>query len=131
MCPSKQHDRSESAGTARFASTQWSVVIAARHQTGPQARQAPASLCRVYWYPLYAFIRRQGWPADQAQDLTQEFFTRLLEKNFLQVVDRDKSKFRSFLLAACKHFPANERDRAKARKRGGEAVQGARLLPYR
>src|SRR5262249_30655072 len=76
-------------------------------------------LCASYWYPLYAFIRRQGFSADQSQDLTQEFFARLLEKEFLAAVDREKGKFRSFLLAACKHFLANERDRERAQKRGG------------
>src|SRR5262249_6505622 len=83
-----------------------------------------ASLCGSYWYPLYAFIRRQGCSADQSEDLTQEFFARLLEKEFLAAVDREKGKFRSFLLAACKHFLANERDRARAQKRGG----GRKLL---
>src|SRR5205823_3300153 len=94
--------------------------VAARDGDSPQARDALTALCATYWYPLYAFVRRQGNSADAAQDLTQEFFARLLEKDFLQVVDRDKGKFRSFLLAACKHFLANERDRARARKRGGD-----------
>src|SRR5262249_23035042 len=85
----------------------------------PRAREALASLCGVYWYPVYAYVRRQGFDADWAQDLTQEFFSRLLEKDFLAQVHPDKGKFRSFLLAACRHFLANERDRARARKRGG------------
>lgn len=103
----------------QFLTTHWSMVLAARDPSAPQAREALAALCSTYWYPLYAFIRLQGFDADHAQDLTQEFFTRLLEKDFLQVVDRDKGRFRSFLLAACKHFLANERDRANAQKRGG------------
>ena len=107
------------AAQAQFATTHWSLVVAARDRTSPQAREALATLCRTYWYPLYAFIRRQGYSADQAQDLTQEFFARLLEKDFLSMVDREKGKFRSFLLACCKHFLANERDRANAQKRGG------------
>jgi RNA polymerase sigma-70 factor (ECF subfamily) len=78
-----------------------------------------ATLCGTYWYPLYAFIRRQGFSAEESRDLTQEFFAKLLEKDFLATVDRDKGRFRSFLLAACKHFLANERDRARAQKRGG------------
>jgi len=76
-------------------------------------------LCKVYWYPLYAFVRRQGRAPHDAQDLTQEFFARLLEKNYLEDVDRAKGKFRSFLLASMKHFLANEWDRARAQKRGG------------
>ena len=101
-----------------FATTHWSLVLAARDAASPAARAALAELCSTYWYPLYAFIRRQGHSVVDAQDLTQEFFTRLLAKDFLGGVSRDKGKFRSFLLAACKHFLANERDRARARKRG-------------
>lgn len=107
------------AGAGRFATTHWSVVLAARDQDAPQSREALAALCASYWYPLYAYIRRRGHAADPAQDLTQEFFARLLEKDYLQVVDRAKGKFRSFLLAACQHFLCNEYDRLKARKRGG------------
>ncbi|HEV3260198.1 MAG TPA: sigma-70 family RNA polymerase sigma factor [Gemmataceae bacterium] len=110
---------SPSGAAAGFVTTHWSVVVAARENASPEARQALAELCRTYWYPLYAFIRRQGQSADESQDLTQELFARLLEKDFLGAVDRDKGKFRSFLLAACKHFLANERDRARAQKRGG------------
>ena len=110
---------SNPASPSQFATTHWSLVVAARDRTSPQAREALATLCRTYWYPLYAYIRRQGYNADQAQDLTQEFFARLLEKDFLSLVDREKGKFRSFLLACCKHFLANERDRANAQKRGG------------
>jgi RNA polymerase sigma-70 factor (ECF subfamily) len=76
-------------------------------------------LCHAYWYPLYAFIRRQGFSPEQAQDHTQEFFARFLEKDLLGSADRARGQFRSFLLAACKHFLANERDRARAVKRGG------------
>ncbi len=103
----------------RFATTHWSLIAAARDGSASQARAALAALCAAYWYPLYAFIRRQGHNADEAQDLTQGFFARLLEKDFLAAIDRDKGRFRSFLLAACKHFLANEHDRAHAQKRGG------------
>jgi RNA polymerase sigma-70 factor (ECF subfamily) len=103
----------------RFRTTRWSVVLAARDRTSPEARQALRELCEAYWYPLYAFVRRQGHPAEEARDLTQEFFVRLLEKDFLALVDQSRGKFRSFLMAACKHFLANERDRARAQKRGG------------
>jgi RNA polymerase sigma-70 factor (ECF subfamily) len=102
-----------------FATTHWSLVLAARDGTSPEAREALAALCSSYWFPLYAFIRRQGYGADQSQDLIQEFFTRLLEKDFLNDIDREKGKFRSFLVKACSHFLTNERDRARAQKRGG------------
>jgi RNA polymerase sigma-70 factor (ECF subfamily) len=102
-----------------FETTQWSLVVAAKDRASPEARQALAALCEAYWYPLYAFIRRQGHSSEEAQDLTQEFFARLLEKDFLAMVDRQKGKFRSFLLACCKHFLVNEGERARATKRGG------------
>ena len=79
----------------------------------------------MYWYPLYAFVRRQGYGPDEAQDLTQAFFTRLLEKKYLRDYARERGRFRSFLLAALKHSLSNERDRARAQKRGG----GVTLLP--
>jgi RNA polymerase sigma factor (sigma-70 family) len=103
----------------RFATTHWSLVLSARDRAEPGAAEALAELCQTYWYPLYAYIRRRGHDADEAQDLTQGFFARLLEKDFLGQVEREKGKFRAFLLAACNHFLANERHRARARKRGG------------
>lgn len=103
----------------RFATTRWSVVAAAQGPASPQAREALAVLCGTYWYPLYAFIRRQGYSADEAQDLTQGFFATLLEQHALEVVDSAKGKFRSFLLTACKHYLGHERGRARAQKRGG------------
>jgi RNA polymerase sigma-70 factor (ECF subfamily) len=106
-------------GAAHFGRTHWSVVAAARGDDSPGAQAALEKLCRVYWLPIYAFVRRQGHSPHDAQDLTQEFFARLLEKNFLSGADRSKGKFRSFLLGALKHFLANERDRAGAQKRGG------------
>ena len=103
-----------------FALTRWSVVLAA---AGPASRsrrrRALGELARINWYPLYAFIRRQGAPHEQAEDLTQGFFARLLEKEGLAAVAKDKGRFRSFLLAAVKHFLSNERDKARAIKRGG------------
>lgn len=115
------HDHPETAlGAAReFATTRWSVVMAAGAPTSPRSSEALAQLCQAYWYPLYAYVRRQGHSAHDAQDLTQEFFTRLLQKNYLAAVDRDKGRFRSFLLASLKHFLANEWDKARALKRGG------------
>lgn len=102
-----------------FETTCWSLVLAASDRAAPQADGALAALFAAYWYPLYAFIRRQGHDPDRAADLTQGFFTRLLEKEGLRSVDPSKGRFRAFLLAACKHFLANEHDREVARKRGG------------
>jgi RNA polymerase sigma factor (sigma-70 family) len=102
-----------------FATTHWSLVLAAGNRDSPQSRDALAALCATYWYPLYVFIRRQGYDASQAEDLTQEFFARLLEKDFLGVVDPEKGKFRSFLRACVRHFLANEQDKPRAQKRGG------------
>lgn len=105
---------------ARFATTSWSIVAAAKGPLSSVAHDALAALCNSYWFPLYAFIRRQGYQADQAEDLTQEFFTQLLDKDFLAEVDSSKGKFRSFLLAACAHFLSNQRDKDRAGKRGGK-----------
>src|SRR5262245_46718012 len=109
------------APPAQFATTRWSMVAAARDGASAVARAALAELCRTYSDPLYAFIRRKGTGPEEARDLTQQFFARLLEKDFLAAVDRARGKFRSFLMAACQHFLANEHDRAHARKRGGVA----------
>jgi RNA polymerase sigma-70 factor (ECF subfamily) len=103
----------------RFPSTQWNLVLIAGEGSSEESREALATLFRVYWYPLYAFVRREGYDSDEAKDLTQAFFTRLLEKRALKDCDQDRGRFRSFLLASLKHFLANERDRAHAQKRGG------------
>ena len=103
---------------AAFPNTRWSVVIAAR-QPSPESAAALETICREYWYPLYAFVRRSGKSAHDAQDLTQEFFRRLLEKRWLDSADRDKGRLRSFLIIALKKFMANEWDRASAQRRGG------------
>ena len=104
--------------SSRFDETHWSMVIAAG-QKDSRADEALQKLCRLYWYPLYAFVRRQGHSRQDAEDLTQEFFARLLARDDLATVDRLKGRFRSFLLASIKHFLANEWDRARAQKRGG------------
>jgi RNA polymerase sigma-70 factor (ECF subfamily) len=101
-----------------FATTRWSVVLAAG-ANNTQAGAALGELCRLYWYPLYAFVRRQGYDAHAAQDLTQEFFARLIEKEWLAGVDRDRGRFRSWLLAAVKHFVAADWRDAHRKKRGG------------
>jgi DNA-directed RNA polymerase specialized sigma24 family protein len=102
-----------------FATTHWSVVVAAGDTKLPQANEALEKLCRAYWYPLYAYVRRKGYSAEDAQDLTQEFFARLLARNFLNVADRSRGKFRSFLLGSLEHFLAREWTKAHAQKRGG------------
>ena len=105
---------------AGFAVTRWTVVLAAAgERSGTQRRRALEELAQAYWFPLYAYIRRQGHKAPEAEDLTQEFFSRLLEKKSLATVDRDKGKFRSFLLASVKNFLSDEWDKSKTLKRGG------------
>ena len=118
---------STSAGTEpaprpAFVTTHWSLVVSAGRNDTPNARNALEKLCRAYWFPIYAFVRRQGHNPHDAQDLTQEFFMRLLEKKQLAVVDPAKGRFRSFLLASLKHFLANEWHKARAQKRGGGQV---------
>jgi len=110
--PSERND-------AVFVTTRWSVVLSAREEDTARSAEALEMLCRAYWYPLYAFVRRQGHSPPDAQDLTQEFFARLLVKKYLNAADRGKGRFRSFLLMALKRFLANEWDKARARKRGG------------
>jgi RNA polymerase sigma-70 factor (ECF subfamily) len=102
-----------------FATTRWTVVLAAGQRDAPQAAVALEELCRTYWYPLYAYVRRQGHSREDAEDLTQGFFARLLEKNYLEGISSDKGKFRAFLLMALKRFLANEWDRDNRQKRGG------------
>jgi RNA polymerase sigma factor (sigma-70 family) len=119
MATSQDESKTLPQAAGQFATTHWSVVLAAGHKSSPRAQEALATLCQTYWYPLYAFVRRQGCNPHDAQDLTQEFFARFIEKNFLDDVHRDRGRFRSFLLAALKHFLANEWDRAQAAKRGG------------
>ena len=108
-----------SGARGRFATTQWSLVLAAGERGSAGAEEALAHLCSLYWYPIFAFVRRQGHPTDEAQDLTQGFFTRLIEKGDLAGADRSRGRFRSFLLTACQHFLSNQRDRTRALKRGG------------
>jgi DNA-directed RNA polymerase specialized sigma24 family protein len=103
----------------RFTTTHWSVVLAAGQGSAPGAQEALERLCQTYWYPLYAYVRRKGYGAEDAQDLTQEFFARLLARNYLRVADRNKGRFRSFLLGSLEHFLAREWTKARAQKRGG------------
>lgn len=108
------------ADTSRqFVATHWSVVLAAGGEPSPEAEAALSELCRAYWPPLYAYVRRKGYDVADAQDLTQEFFARLLARRDLSTVDRRRGKFRSFLLASLEHFLAKEWTRAHRLKRGG------------
>ena len=104
---------------AAFPNTRWSVVLAATQPPSPASAAALEALCRSYWYPLYAYVRRCGQPPHDAQDLTQEFFCRLLEKHWLDSADREKGKLRTFLIAALKNFMSKEWRRASAQRRGG------------
>jgi len=98
------------------------VVVAAQNDSSPEAATALETLCGTYWYPLYAYVRRCGRGTHDAQDLTQEFFARLLEKDFLHSVDREKGRLRTFLIVALKRFLANEWDRQSREKRGGKIM---------
>ena len=119
-------DRPDSvAAGAPFPPTLWSVVLRAGQTSSDQSHEALATLCRAYWFPLYAFLRRQGKSPPDAEDLTQGFFLHLLEKDALSRVKREKGKFRSFLLASLQYYLANERDKQLAQKRGG----GVQLVP--
>ena len=120
--PSRPASTDRLSGSPAFVTTHWSVVVAAGRADTTLARDALARLCQTYWHPLYAYIRRVGHSPHDAQDLTQEFFARLLEKNFLAGADESRGRFRSFLLASLKHFLANEWHRAHAQKRGGGQI---------
>ena len=119
MTHSTQGEDADANRRPWFTTTHWSLVLNAQNTSGPLADAALEKLCRTYWYPLYAFVRRQGEDEASAKDLTQGFFARLLEKKYLAQVQREKGKFRSFLLASLKHFLSDERDKARAQKRGG------------
>jgi RNA polymerase sigma-70 factor (ECF subfamily) len=111
------------ASPLRFHTTSWSLVLSAADKPTADSREALARLCEIYWNPVYGFIRRSGYDADDARDLTQGFFALLIEKNYLQAADRQRGRFRSFLLTAVKHFLANEWDRENAIKRGGGLIR--------
>ena len=102
-----------------FATTHWTVVLAAGKRSTPQSDRALEELCRTYWFPLYAYVRRRGQTKEDAEDLTQAFFTRFLEKNYLAGLSAERGRFRAFLLASLKHFLANEWDKSRCLKRGG------------
>ena len=122
MSPADEDQGLSSRGARRFATTRWSMVLAAGQRDQPDSKRALAELCETYWFPLYAHVRRRGYGADEAQDLTQAFFAGLLEKDSLRVADPRRGKFRSFLLASLKHFLGNQWRDARAKKRGGRQV---------
>lgn len=106
-------------GRIRFLTTHWSLVASAGDSATPESRASLARLCEIYWFPVFAYIRRCGASPDESRDLTQGFFTVFLEKNYVKSADALRGRFRSFLLASVQHFVANERDRMRAQKRGG------------
>ncbi|MBI3849347.1 MAG: sigma-70 family RNA polymerase sigma factor [Verrucomicrobia bacterium] len=106
-----------------FPNTRWSVVLAATQRPSPESAAALEDICRAYWYPLYAYVRRCGQSPHDAQDLTQEFFWRLLQKRWLDSANPDKGKLRTFLIVALKHFMSKEWRRASAQRRGGDQSQ--------
>jgi RNA polymerase sigma-70 factor (ECF subfamily) len=118
-----EEKRSATAATAHcFVTTHWSVVLAAGQQHSPQAAAALETLCRSYWYPLYAYVRRRGFEAEDARDLTQEFFAQLLRKNYPARANPAKGRFRTFLLHALNQFLVDQRERASTLKRGGGQI---------
>jgi len=119
---SRETTRTESQQQRAFVTTHWSVVLTAGRTDTPRAHDALAKLCQTYWHPLYAYVRRRGHSPEDAQDLTQEFFARLLERNAVSTVSPDKGRFRSFLLASLNHFLSDEWDKARALKRGAGKI---------
>jgi len=114
---------SSSEAPRMFPNTRWSLVLAVTRKDAPESAAALEALCRAYWYPLYAYVRRSGQSPHDAQDLTQEFFCRLLQKRWLDSADREKGKLRTFLIVALKNFMSNEWRRASAQHRGGGQSQ--------
>jgi RNA polymerase sigma-70 factor (ECF subfamily) len=115
----RSRQESRQSNNPRFATTRWSVVLAAGKKSSPEQKQALETLCRSYWYPLYAYLRQRGCDKHQAEDVTQAFLAHILEKQGLRTADPQYGKFRSFLLVRLKGFLSDERDRVQAKKRGG------------
>ena len=109
-------------GRNQFPTTSWTLVAAAGDALHKDCRDALARLCERYWYPVYAYVRRRGYSVQEAQDLTQEFFVRILEGRYLDRADANRGRFRSFLLNSCKYFLSDQSDRARAQKRGGGTI---------
>ena len=115
-------DHARAKPPAVFVTTHWSVVVAAGRQDAPLAQAALEQLCQLYWYPLYAYVRRRGYSSEDAKDLTQAFFARLLQRNWVGDADRERGRFRTFLLTAMSRFLSDEWDKIRALKRGGGAI---------
>jgi RNA polymerase sigma-70 factor (ECF subfamily) len=109
-----------------FSTTHWSAVLEAGQASSPEAQHALEKLCGSYWYPLYVHVRRLGWGPEDAQDLTQQFFARLLERKYLKLADPERGRFRSFLLTSLKHFLTDEWEKLRTQKRGG----GQRVISW-
>ena len=122
MDSSGQQEESVKQNNSQFATTHWSLVLAAGRREDSVSQQALAELCQAYWYPIYAYVRRRVSDVHEAQDLTQDFFARLLEKQSIAAADPSRGRFRAFLLTACKRFLVNEWHKARAAKRGGGHV---------
>lgn len=122
MSSEESTDRTASPPGRWFPTTHWSVVLAIGQESSVQSREALEKLCSVYWAPLYAYIRRQGRSPEDAEDLTQDFFARLFEKDYLKRADRERGKFRTFLLTSLKHFLVNDWQKRHAAKRGAGRV---------
>ena len=120
--PTGKPSRPIIANPHEFATTRWSIVLAAGRPADRDAQEALSQLCELYWYPLYAYVRRRVEDLDDAQDLTQGFFAHLLEKGAVAQADRTRGRFRAFLLTAVKNFLANQRQREQAQKRGGQRL---------
>jgi RNA polymerase sigma-70 factor (ECF subfamily) len=118
MDSADQNDSSVPRGDI-FVTTRWTVVLHAGRKSSPHSDRALSELCQIYWYPLYAFVRRKGKSKEDAEDLVQAFFEKFLEKNYLEGLSAERGKFRAFLLASLKHFLANEWDKSQRQKRGG------------
>ena len=136
----KHSEDNQPSRCGEFASTHWSVVLAAAQTQSPEACEALATLCAAYWYPLYAYVRRKGYSPPEAEDLTQEFFSRLLQNGALQAADPARGRFRSYLLALLQRMLVSEWRHGHRQKRGGgtttfslddhEAEDGYRLEPW-
>lgn len=123
--PTKRSSSGGVSDPARFEKTRWSVVLAAGRTTCAESQEALSTLCRLYWYPVYAYARCRGLDPDEAADLTQGFFVRLIEQKIVRGADAERGKFRSYLLGAVKHFLSHEWARARTQKRGG----GRKIIP--
>jgi RNA polymerase sigma-70 factor (ECF subfamily) len=123
MALDRAEEEPTARGTAQFATTHWSVVLSAGDSASPDSNAALEKLCQTYWYPLYAFVRRNGHASEDAKDLTQAFFERFLQKHYVKAVLQERGRFRTFLLTALRRFLCDQFDHATAAKRGGRTCR--------